>query len=58
MAYNIYDIELLKKKLEDGKRLTRDEEIFYLMKLMNHTRKEAEYVVDFFKIKAANTYIH
>lgn len=36
------DIEVLKKKLEDG----------------NHSKKQAIYVVDFFKNKHAGTYIH
>jgi hypothetical protein len=44
-------IEELKHKLESGKQLTRAEEIFYLMKLMNHTRKEAEYVIDITKLR-------
>jgi hypothetical protein len=51
MTEKTFDIEELKHKLESGKQLTRAEEIFYLMKLMNHTRKEAEYVIDITKLR-------
>jgi hypothetical protein len=50
MAKKRYDIEKLKRKVEAGKNLTRAEEIYYMMKAFNHTRKQAEYIITIVKL--------
>jgi hypothetical protein len=53
-----YHNDKLIAKVKADKNLTRDEEIYYLMNLLNHTREEAEYVINFSKIATPRVYPH
>ena len=46
MKKRTYDMDKLIAMVKAGKVLTRQEEIFYMMKAFNHTRKEAEYIIN------------
>jgi hypothetical protein len=47
----IYDKDKLIAKVKADKRLTRQEEIFYMTNLLNLTRKEAEYIMNVTKLR-------
>lgn len=57
MAQSVYDKKKLIEKIEAGKKLTRQEELYYLTRVLRFTHREAERILTITSNKNPNLII-